>query len=216
MVPPELSNYFLATAGAGAALIGLLFVAVSISPEQIASRRAPIERQAVAASTFTALVNAFFISLGALMPGSLGLVGLIMSFLGLLNSLALGSYLLRHPKNWQNFLRRVFLILLSLAIYGAEFYYALRLTITPSAVDSAYSLASLLLAVYGVGLIRAWELLGVNRFGVLSWLNPLYDVNKSVPNSDEHLTDSMSEPSNGGNFLERMKPFSNPKEHNQP
>lgn len=191
MVPPELSNYFLATAGAGAALIGLLFVAVSISPEQIASRRAPIERQAVAASTFTALVNAFFISLGALMPGSLGLIGLIMSFLGLLNSLALGSHLLRHPKNWQNFLRRVFLILLSLAIYGAEFYFALRLTITPSAVDSAYTLASLLLAVYSIGLIRAWELLGVNRFGVLSWLNPLYDVNKSVPNSDEHLTDSM-------------------------
>jgi hypothetical protein len=60
MLPPELSNYFLATAGAGAALIGLLFVAVSIAPEQIATRRAPLERQAVAASTFTALVNAFF------------------------------------------------------------------------------------------------------------------------------------------------------------
>ena len=216
MVPPELSNYFLATAGAGAALLGLLFVAVSISPERIASRRAPIERQAVAASTFTALVNAFFISLGALIPGSLGLVGLIMSFLGLLNSLALGGHLLRHPKNWQNFLRRVFLILISLAIYGAEFYYALRLTITPSAVDSAYTLASLLLAVYSVGLIRAWELLGVNRFGLLSWLNPLYDVNRSVPISDEHLTDSMSEPSNVGNFPKRMKPFSNPKEHNEP
>jgi hypothetical protein len=87
MLPPELSNFFLATAGAGAALIGLLFVAVSIAPEQIATRRAPLERQAVAASTFTALVNAFFISLGALFPGSLGWVALLMSSLGLLNSL---------------------------------------------------------------------------------------------------------------------------------
>jgi len=77
MVPPELSNYFLATAGAGAALIGLLFVAVSIAPEQIVTRRAPMERQAVAASTFTALLNAFFISLGALIPGSLGTLALL-------------------------------------------------------------------------------------------------------------------------------------------
>lgn len=194
MVPPELSNYFLATAGAGAALIGLLFVAVSIAPEQIATRRAPLERQAVAASTFTALVNAFFISLGGLFPGSLGWMALLMGSLGLLNSLTLGGHLLRHPKNWQNFLRRVFLILVSLAIYGDEFYYALRLTITSSAVDSAYALAGLLLAVYGVGLIRAWELLGVNRFGLLSWLNPLYDVNESMPLSDEGQIDSKSEP----------------------
>ena len=77
-------------------------------------------------------------------------------------------------KELAEFLRRVFLILTSLAIYGDEFYHALRLTITSSAVDSAYTLAGLLLAVYGVGLIRAWELLGVNRFGVLSWLNPCY------------------------------------------
>jgi len=212
MVPPELSNYFLATAGAGAALIGLLFVAVSIAPEHIVTRNAPVERQAVAASTFTALVNAFFISLGALIPGSLGWVALSMSSLGLLNSLTLGGHLLRHPKNWQNFFRRVFLILMSLAIYGAEFYYALRLTITSSAVGSAYTLAGLLLAVYGVGLIRAWELLGVNRFGLLSWLNPLYDVNESMLISDERPIDSMSEPSNGGKFPERVKPYSNPNE----
>ena len=216
MVPPALSNYFLATAGAGAALIGLLFVAVSIAPEQIATRRAPLERQAVAASTFTALVNAFFISLGALIPGSLGWIALLMSSLGLLNSLTLGGHLLRHPKNWQNFLRRVFLILISLAIYGDECYHALRLTITSSAVGSAYTLAGLLLAVYGVGLIRAWELLGVNRFGVLSWLNPLHDVNEALPLADERLIDSLSEPSHGGKFPERVKPYSNPKEHNQP
>jgi len=36
-----------------------------------------MERQAVAASTFTALLNAFFISLGALIPGSLGTLALL-------------------------------------------------------------------------------------------------------------------------------------------
>src|SRR5579864_5423913 len=68
MVPPEFLNFFIASTSAGAALVGLLFVAVSIAPEQMVTRQAPLERQAVAGSAFTALINAFFISLVALIP----------------------------------------------------------------------------------------------------------------------------------------------------
>jgi hypothetical protein len=61
VVPPEFLNFFTASTGAGAALVGLLFVAVSLAPEQIVTLQAPVERQAVAGSAFTALINAFFI-----------------------------------------------------------------------------------------------------------------------------------------------------------
>ena len=61
MIPAEFTNFFIASAGAGAALVGLLFVAVSLAPEQIVTRGAPVERRAVAGSAFTALINAFFI-----------------------------------------------------------------------------------------------------------------------------------------------------------
>ena len=205
MTPPELSNFFIASASAGGALLGLLFVAISIAPEQIVTPRAPIERQAVAASTFTALLNAFFVSLAALIPGSLAWAALTMSSLGLLNSLALGVRLLRHPKSWQNFIRRMFLILVSLIIYGDEFYNALSLTKTPSAVGYAYVLAVLLLTVYGLGLVRAWELLGVQRFGLLTWLNPLYDINKSMSIPTDHLSNSKSESSTVEDTTERVK-----------
>jgi hypothetical protein len=67
VVPPEFANFFIASASAGAALVGLLFVAVSIAPEQIVTHRAPMERQAVAGGAFTALINAFFSSLAALL-----------------------------------------------------------------------------------------------------------------------------------------------------
>ena len=60
LVPANFAHFFLATAGAGGALIGLLFVAISISPERIFSEDAPRERQALASGVFTALVNAFF------------------------------------------------------------------------------------------------------------------------------------------------------------
>ena len=72
MVPETFNNFFLASAGIGATLVGLIFVAVSIAPEHNVQANAPIERQAMAASSFTALLNAFFISFGALIPGFIG------------------------------------------------------------------------------------------------------------------------------------------------
>src|SRR5260221_5565628 len=82
VVPPEFANFFIASASAGAALVGLLFVAVSIAPEQLLTRRAPMERQAVAGTAFTALTNALFISLVALIPHfHLGLV--LLAFISL-------------------------------------------------------------------------------------------------------------------------------------
>ncbi len=44
MVPPEFTNLFIASASAGAALVGLLFVAVSIAPEHIFMANAPVEQ----------------------------------------------------------------------------------------------------------------------------------------------------------------------------
>src|SRR5579863_569867 len=82
VVPPAFANFFIASTSAGAALVGLLFVAVSFAPEQIVTSRAPVERQAVAGSAFTALINAFFISLVALIP-HLNIGSLIVPFIGL-------------------------------------------------------------------------------------------------------------------------------------
>jgi hypothetical protein len=61
----DYANFFLASAGAGAALMGLLFVAISITPEGTVLPTAPRERQVVASGAFTAFTNAFFVSLGA-------------------------------------------------------------------------------------------------------------------------------------------------------
>jgi hypothetical protein len=59
MVPPEFISFFSVSAAAGATLVGLIFVAVSIAPEHIVMDSAPVERQVVAASSFTALFNGF-------------------------------------------------------------------------------------------------------------------------------------------------------------
>jgi hypothetical protein len=181
MVPQALINFFLASAGIGATLVGLIFVAVSIAPEHIVQANAPIERQAMAASSFTALSNAFFISLGALIPGNLGFMTLIMSAFGLSNSSILAWNLLKDRESWQNVVRRMVLILISFIIYGYEFYYGILIIRIPANVGNSYTLAGLLLGVYAVGLTRAWQLLGARRFGLSSWLSPLQELNQTTP-----------------------------------
>lgn len=177
MVPPEFANFFIASASAGGALVGLLFVAVSISPEQIVAAQAPMERQAVAGSAFTALMNAFFISLFALIPNfNIGFVIMPFSAVCLLTILIQAWHLLRPRKSWPSLLRRAFLVSLSVALYGLELWNGFQLFTDPSQPGNVYGLISCLLGAFALGLIRAWELLGVRRYGLLGWLNPLRDV----------------------------------------
>ncbi len=180
MVPPEFANFFIASASAGGALVGLLFVAVSIAPEQIVTAQAPIERQAVASSAFTALMNAFFISLFALIPHfNIGFIIMPFSSLCLLTSLIQASYLLRRPKSWQSWIRRIFLVSLNVVLYGLELLNSYQILTNPSQTGVLYGLISCLLGAFGLGLIRAWELLGVRRYGLLGWLNPLRDIDST-------------------------------------
>ncbi|HEY6540659.1 MAG TPA: hypothetical protein VIZ18_06965 [Ktedonobacteraceae bacterium] len=173
MVPAIFTNFFIASAGAGGALIGLLFVAVSIAPETTIMTSAPVERQASAGSAFTSLLNAFFISLGALIPINLGQIIIIMSLVGFGSTAFYSFNLLRNLKDRHNLFARSLLLLAGLFIYGFEFYIALLMLNKPANPSPFYGLSSLLLAVYGLGLVRAWQLLGAQRYGILSWLNPL-------------------------------------------
>ncbi len=68
IVSDKFINFLLGSTGASAALIGLLFVAIQITPAHTVGHTAPIERRATTESAFVALANTFFISLGGLVP----------------------------------------------------------------------------------------------------------------------------------------------------
>src|SRR5213593_4458320 len=97
-MPAEFETFFLASSGASAALIGLLFVAVSIAPEKVFGSDAEAVRQAQALSAFTALANAFFISMASLIPDvRIGIVVTIVAFASAMQTLAL----LTLVKHWR-------------------------------------------------------------------------------------------------------------------
>lgn len=193
MVPPEFADFFIASASAGAALVGLLFVAVSLAPEQMVARQAPRERQAVTGSAFTALTNAFFISLFILIPHyNFGTAIVPYGGLCLLTSLLQAWHLLREPKGWQSWLRRAFLVLLSMGLYGLELALGFQLLAAPSSSQGGivFGLVWCLIAAFAIGLIRAWELLGAQRYGLMGWLSPLRDLNDAESSSrtgDSHV-----------------------------
>ena len=193
MVPPEFLNFFIASTGAAAALVGLLFVAVSLAPEQIVTRGAPVERRAVAGSAFTALINAFFISLVALIPHfNFGTLIVPFSSLSLLTSLLQAWSLLRPRKGWQSLLRRAILVCLSVGLYGLELWNGVGLITDPTQLGFVYGLLFVLLGVFFLALVRAWELLGAHRYGLSGWLNPLQDVHDSESFSRADTSDSAS------------------------
>ncbi|MDQ5828758.1 MAG: hypothetical protein M3324_02550 [Actinomycetota bacterium] len=172
MMQQEFDTFFAASAGASAALIGLLFVAVSrAEPGSVFGNEARADRHAAAAGAFTGLADAFFVSLGALIPGAnIGGIVLVVGAVALLGTLGLGRELWRNRFEGGRAGRGALLVLGGFVVYVLQLWYALSLLRAPSDKDYLSALAFLLLGSYVVGLGRAWELLGAPQKGILAWL----------------------------------------------
>lgn len=199
MTPDIFANYFLASAGAGGALIGLLFVAVSIHPEYTLGGDAHPVRRGVASGAFTALTNAFFVSMSALIPlTNVGGIAVVVGVLDVIITLQLGLDLLRRANSvraksgrWGAVARVSATLVVSAALYGYEAAIGVDLLLHPRDMGLTLSLAELLLGVYAVGLARAWELLGGPGGMIARLLNPLQDL-EDMPQM------SGASPSDGG------------------
>jgi hypothetical protein len=169
MVPPQFNNFLIASTGASAALLGLLFVSVSIAPERVFGESAKAGHRALALSSFTALANAFFISLSGLIPNvPFGLFVIITGGIAFSQSLSL----LPTAREWKSegrLLRGIILFVAGIAVYGSEIFLGIDLYVKNPPADLVSVLLQVLLAVFAMGLARAWELLGAPRArGIMS------------------------------------------------
>lgn len=181
MIPDQFANYFLASAGAGAALIGLLFVAISIRPEHTFGVGAHPVRRGVASGAFTALTNAFFISMFALIPQTnVGLIALFVGMIDAVFTVRLARGLLHRPggqraetATWGAWWRLAVTLILSVVLYVYEAMLGETLLRQPHNNGAIVGICYVMVWVYAVGLARAWELLGGPGGGMSTWLNPL-------------------------------------------
>ncbi len=169
MVPADFTNFFAVMAGVGATLFGLIFLVISINPEN-----ATVMRQVQIASSYTALLNPLVISLIALVPHeTIDGITITMSAIGLVNTILMSISLLQDPVSWIKKLRRAVFSLGSMTIFSFEIFYAIRLLITPGDLSALYNLSILLVIIYLYGIARAWDLVGARQFHLLEAFTPL-------------------------------------------
>ena len=165
------ADFFERSATVAGALIGLLFVALSLSPERLRDARS-VEHQAIAATAFTALVDALFISLIGLQPGGgLDYGAVIFGALGLSSTIGLALRLWRsrhlgHLSNrWPLFLGII------MAVYAAQLASGIVPATPAGAADRT---ATFVYVMFGVGIARSWQLLGLKGGGLLDELGATF------------------------------------------
>jgi hypothetical protein len=162
------TQFFSGTATVAGALVGLLFVALSVSPERLRGAHASVEHQAIASTAFTALVDALFVSLIGLEPGGgLDYGAVILGTLGLTSSCGLAVRLWRARGRADLSRRWPYLLGFIILVYAAQ----LASGIAVHEQDSQASVSvTFLYILFGTGIARSWELLGLEGGGPLDLL----------------------------------------------
>lgn len=183
MLPAAYIPFFTASMGAAGALIGLLFIAISIAPERTVGKAAPPERVALAGNAFTALTNVFFVSLVALIPlATVGAVLILMGVLSCVATIRLAVNLLTGAGRGGRRLsplqivRRLSLVLASLVIYGLQIWQGAQITAGAHGIAAYSGAAILIVSIYGLALVRMWNLLGARKDSILAWFSVLNDL----------------------------------------
>ncbi len=151
MIPHSYLDFMVASIGAAAALIGLLFVAISMRADQILGPNAPPRAQALASSGFTSLTNAFALSLLAVIPNTdLGYGAVSMALICFFRTIRLH----RNLSSVQ-----YYMLILSVLAFVFQFIIGVIFIATPHSTTCVVSLCYIIFTSFAIALTRAWDLM---------------------------------------------------------
>ena len=163
-------SFFITSAGASAAILGLLVVAVSVVNADDENPTTRELRTVLAGSAFVALVDIFFVSILALTGGSVvfGLSSLAMATVGLLATRRLIPRARRAGNFSRGFRARrlnIAFASISAGSYSVQLGLAVALLANTQSAALQRALVLVIVALYGSALGRAWVVTGITRRG---------------------------------------------------
>lgn len=161
MVPSSYHPFFSGALTATGALIGLLFVAISIVPHKLSGEQASTGFQIKAGMAFSMLINALVLSLYALLPGeNLPIAGLVLAIVGISSITGLAVLALRDRELRPRAVSIGVRFLGIASIFTLQLIGSLELGSRPHDTGPVSLDCTLVVVCLLVAIDRAWELLG--------------------------------------------------------
>ena len=167
VVSQSIHEFFVASAGVAGALIGLLFVAISVSAERLARAESAQVHRVRAVAALTAFTNSLIVSLFALIPGhKIGPTAMAVAASGLVFIIAVLLLLIRlHQVHWSQMRDALFLVGLAV-VFVVQLIQGAEVTAQPGDSGAVNTIAVLVVVCFLIGIARAWELIGAPSIGI--------------------------------------------------
>ncbi len=168
MVPESIRDFFVASGSAAGALIGLLFVAISVASERLARAKEGVQLYRVRASAaLTAFTNALTVSLFALIPGhKIGPAVAVVAVGGLTYVAAALLRLIRLRQGRRDTLRHALLLIVLAVTFVVQLIEGIDVITQPDDSGAVNTIAVLVIVCFLIGIARAWELIGGPSIGI--------------------------------------------------
>jgi uncharacterized membrane protein YecN with MAPEG domain len=161
VTPPGLHSFFATSAGVAGALIGLLFVAISVAHDRLSAEDAAQTHRVRASAALTAFMNALTVSLFALLSGEeIGGATFVVAILGLIFVLASLLSLRRVRRTQPGELRDALFLVGLVVIFALQLIWGLLVLEHPHHAGNVRAIAILVIVCFLVGIARSWELIG--------------------------------------------------------
>ena len=176
MVPEDIRDFFVASAGVAGALIGLLFVAITVSAERLSREKPGTQIHRIrAAAALTAFTNALAVSLFSLIPGQkIAVTSVVVAVIGLLFIGAVLLSLVRLHQLRAVTLRDVLFLLALAVVFVIQMIEGISLIADPANSGDVNTIAILVVCCFFIGIARSWQLVGGPSIGIWRELAALF------------------------------------------